>query len=335
MEISESTVHSVILHQVGNRLKEEPLTLADECFAITEGISNVILGGYLRGIVNNKNQYQLTHESDMALNDVAHHVSNFFSRTTSFIELSKNLAAHLYKSTHHPNIAAGDLFVILFNKLKIDGIYKSAIGIYKSESKQQYISTRTEGKKLRLEISNGINPDLIDKGALIVEGSDFIYAIDRLSSRTKYWLDDFLSVKQIPNESTKAAVAGDLIGKICENVDNPIARQEFCHEVMALCSNQDEVLGNEIKAISEKYTPADIWDSEFDKIIERKGLIASHEISVSAKSLEAKIKKVLRRVDLAHDISLIIPDGISFRSADFKTKGKTLQIIVLLEDKNG
>lgn len=75
MEIGESVVKAVILHQVGNRLREEPLVLADKCFAITDSISNVILGGYLRGIVSDKNQYVLSHESDMALNDVAHHES--------------------------------------------------------------------------------------------------------------------------------------------------------------------------------------------------------------------------------------------------------------------
>ena len=104
MELGESVVQDVILHQVGNRLREEPLVLADQCFAITESISNLILGGYLRGIVSDKNQYMLTHESDMALNDVAHHVYAFFSKKISFVELSKNLATHLYASAHHPNI---------------------------------------------------------------------------------------------------------------------------------------------------------------------------------------------------------------------------------------
>ena len=130
IEIGESVVQGVILHQVGNRLREEPLVLADQCFTITESISNLVLGGYLRGIVNDKNQYMLTHESDMALNDVAHHVSAFFSRKLSFVELSKNLATHLYVSAHHPNIASGDLSVIIFDRQKLNVSYNSAIGFY-------------------------------------------------------------------------------------------------------------------------------------------------------------------------------------------------------------
>lgn len=335
MDIGESIVQSVILHQVGNRLREEPLMLADQCFTTTDSISNLILGGYLRGIVNSKNRYVLTHESDMALNAVAHHVSDFFAKKASFIDLSQKLAAHLYTSAHHPNIAAGDLFVILFDKLKVDGKYSSAIGIYKSESKQQYISTRTDGKTQQLEVSSGIDPDLIDKGVLIVDGADIIYAIDRVSSRTKYWIDDFLKAKQVPNESTKSALAIGLIEKVRENIENPIARQEFSQEVAALCSDREEVLGNEIKEISEKYVSSDVWDSELNRIVERKGLLAPGEINMSTKGLEAKLKKILGRINLGHDITLIIPEGFSFNNVNFEIDGRTMRISVILEGNNG
>lgn len=335
MEIGESVVQAVILHQVGNRLREEPLVLADQCFAITESISSVILGGYLKGIASEKNQYVLSHESDMALNDVVHHVSDFFTKKTSFIELSQKIATHLYSSAHHPNIAAGDLFVILFDRLKLDGVFRSAIGIYKSESKQQYLSARTDGENQQLEVSSGINPDLIDKGALIIDGSKIIYAIDRLSSRTKYWIDDFLKAKQVPNESTKSAVAVGLIEKVRGNIENPIERQDFCREVMALCSDRDEVLGKEIRDVSEKYVSPDILRTEMERIIERKGLIEAGEINISAKSLHNKLKKIFSRINLGNEISLIIPDGFALSDVDFKIDGKFIKLNINLERKNG
>lgn len=335
MEIGESVVKAIILHQVGNRLREEPLVLSDNCFAITDSISNVILGGYLRGIASDKNQYVLSHESDMALNDVAHHASGFFSKKTSFENLSKNLATHLYSSAHHPNIASGDLFVILFDRLKVDGAYRSAIGIYKSESKQQYLSTRSDGKAQQLEVSSGINPDLIDKGVLIVDGSEIIYAIDRLSSRTKYWIDDFLKAKQIPNESTKSAVATGLIEKVRESIESPMARQEFCREVIALCSDKDKVLSEEIREVSNKYVSSDVWDKELGRLAERNRLADTKEISVSAKSLQSKLNRIFSRIGLGNDISLTIPDSLSFSDVEFKTDGKSIQIYVTLEKKNG
>lgn len=48
MEIGEAVVQSVIVHQVGNRLREEPLVLAGQSFSITESVSNLILGVFTR-----------------------------------------------------------------------------------------------------------------------------------------------------------------------------------------------------------------------------------------------------------------------------------------------
>lgn len=335
VEIGETLVKSVILHQVGNRLREESLVLAEECFDITTSISSVILAGYLRGIVSSKNQFVLSHESNIALNDVAYHTSDFFLGKSSFLELSKNIAHHLYASAHHPNIASGDLFVILFDHIKIDGEYKSAIGIYKSESKQQYISAKIDGEVQRLEVSSGINPDLIDKGALIIDGSEVIYAIDRLSSRTKYWIDDFLKAKQIPNETTKSTVAAALIEKVRKEIESPATQQKFYHEIVQLCSNKDKVSEGDLKSISKKYAHDDVWSAELERVIEHKGLVDSSDFSIPSKKLQNKIKKELTRINLGRDITLIIPPNLLFDDVEFQTNGKKIIINLVLESENG
>lgn len=335
MEIGESIVSSVILHQVGNRLREEPLVLADGCFNITSSISNLILGGYLRGIVSTKNQYLLYNEDDIALNSVAYYVSGFFSKKYDFIEVSKKLARHLYDSTHHPNVSSGDLFIILFDKLKVDGLYKSALGIYKSESKQQLLSTYKNGTTQELSVSTGINLDLIDKGALIVEGSNAIYAIDRVSNRTKYWIDDFLKARQIPNEIMKSSIAIGLIEKVRKKIKNPLDLKNFYKEINKLCSESDEVMSADIKHISDQYIDSEIWENEMVKVFDKKGLVKSDKFSISTKNLQAKLKKIFNRINLGNDISLIIPEGLLFSNTHFNITDEFVTITVILEKKNG
>lgn len=335
MEIGEAVVRSVIVHQVGNRLREEPLVLADQCFSISEGISNMILSGYLRGIVADKNLCLLTHETDMALNDVVHHASNFFTEKIAFVELSQRLATHLYASTHHPNIAAGDLFVILFDKVRLDGKYRSAVGVYKSESKHQYISAKMEGGVHQLEALTGVNPELIDKGALITEGSDSVYALDRLSNRTKYWLEDFLGAKQIPDEKTKSSIAVRLVEKIREKIEDVNSRQNFGREVMALCSEKDAVLGSELKQISERYVLGEVWDTELERIVERKGLMEIGDMSIPVNRFQTKLNKTLSRVDLGRDVFLAIPSSLSLEGAEVTVDGKMIRVNIVLEEKNG
>lgn len=335
MEIGEAIVQTVIVHQVGNRLREESLVLADQCFSTTDNISNLILGGYLRGIVNDRNSHLLTHEVDISLNDVAHHIESFFANDISFIELSKRIATHLYTSTHHPNTAAGDLFVILFDKLKQEEKYYSAIGIYKSESKHQYISTKTEGGTHELEVLTGINPELIDKGALIVQGTNTVYALDRFSKRTKYWMEDFLKAKQIPDEKTKSAIAISLVEKVRENIQDPAARQEFGQKIISLCSDRDEVTGSELRKISEEYVTDDLWNIELQSIVERKSLMDIGDFSVSTKRFETKLRKTFSRIDLGSEIQLTIPSNLLFGKAHLEIIGNSIRINVVLEEKNG
>lgn len=334
IEIGESVINSVILHQIGNKLREEPLVLANECFIIDDNISNVILGGYLRGIVSKKNQYIIDSENDLRLNDVAHHTSEFFEKKISFIELSKKLATHLYTCCHHPNIAAGDLFIILFDCLKVNDEYKSAIGIYKSEIKQKYLAAISDGSKNQLEIYSGINPDLIDKGALIIDGSKVIYAIDRLSSRTKYWFEDFLKAKQVPNENIKANLVANVIEKIRNDIDDPIKKQNFGRDILDLCESNNFLKNGEIQEITEKYVAPDIWANEFDTLISQKSFTNVEDIDISSKKLMRKLKKFFSQISLGNDISLIIPNNYSLRDVNLIVNQENISINIVLETEN-
>jgi len=335
MEIGEARVKSVILHKVGNRLREESLILAEECISITEDIANILLYGYLRGIVRSNNLFTLFHETDVTLNDLSHHISNFASEKIDFIELSKRLATHLYSSTHHPNIASGDLFIILFDNIKINDKYSSAIGIYKVESQQQYLSAHSENGTQQLEVIQGINPELIDKGALIIGDSNQIYVVDRLSNRTKYWIEDFLKAKQIPNERAKSAIALGLVTTVNNKIENPIERQNFGQEISVLCTKQDSISGIDIKNISEKYIPKETWDSELKQLNELKGEIELQELILPAKKFENKLQKVLSKINLGKDISLMLPNDFSFKGVTWDEEEKQVHISIVLEKSNG
>jgi hypothetical protein len=335
LEIGETVVQAVILHQIGNRLRKEPLVVADKCFSINDSISNVILGGYLKGIVNNKNRYTINSENDLRLNDVFYHTSQFFEKKISFIDLSQKLATHLYTCCHHPNIGAGDLFIILFNCLKCNNEYRSAIGIYKSEIKQKYLTAVSDGSKNQLEIYSGINPDLIDKGALVVDGSEVIYAIDRLSSRTKYWIEDFLKAKQVPNENIKAVLTANVIEKIRNDICDPIKKQDFGRDILELCKNRDFLINQEIEEISEKYVSPNSWSEELGKLMNQKGMVGIENINISTKNLQKKLKKIFNQVSLGNDISLIIPNDYSLCDVNLTVNQENISINIVLEAENG
>lgn len=335
MLIDEAVVRSIVVHEVGNPLKEEPLKLAEQCFSINAGIADLILEGYLRGILVERNLHLLTHKDDASANPVAELVKDFFANKLAFIDLSQKLASQLFASTHHASIASGDLFVVHFDKIKTDDGERSAIGLFKSESRQQYIAALADGESFRLETVTGINPGRIDKGALLIEGWDRVYALDRSSSRNsaKFWLEDFLVAKQIPDERTKSTIAVNLVEEVQKNIVDPVERQEFGHQVIALCASRESVQESELKELSEKFVPTEVWESELDRITDQKGLTEVENMAIPAKKFEKKLKKSLNRVSLGNDIVLAIPSDLSFEGVEFKTEGKTIQISIVLENR--
>ena len=333
MNINEALVSAITVHRVGNPLKEEPLTLADQCFAINEDIAGLILEGCLRDILVERNQHLLTPREDGAANPVGALISGFFKGELSFVALSQKLASHLFASTQHASIASGDLFVVHFDKIATDDGERSAVGLFKSESRRQYIAARAEGDGFRLETVTGINPGRIDKGALVIEGSDRVFALDRSRSNTRYWLEDFLVAKQIPNERIRSTVAVKLVEEVQKNIVDPVERQEFGHQVIALCTTRESVQESELKELSEKFVPTEVWESELDRISDQKGLVEVEDMAIPVKKFEKKLRRSLNRVSLGQDIVLSIPDDLSFEGVEFKTEGGTMRISIVLESR--
>lgn len=75
-----------------------------------------------------------------------------------------------------------------------------------------------------------------------------------------------------------------------DNIESPMARR-FCREVIALCRPGQELPGDEVRTVSEKYVSSDVWSTELARITERKGLVDTDEINVPTRNLQAKLKK--------------------------------------------
>jgi hypothetical protein len=131
MDLTTSTVDKLIVHRVGNKLRDESLKLSGTESPVNEELSSLLLGGYLKGIASETNEYYFHHETDLALNETRFYVRQYFEGETDFIETSRRLATHLYENSLHPNIRQGDLLVIQFDGIAFNNQKRRALGIFK------------------------------------------------------------------------------------------------------------------------------------------------------------------------------------------------------------
>ncbi|MFM2358840.1 MAG: hypothetical protein RLY16_833, partial [Bacteroidota bacterium] len=121
---------------------------------------------------------------------------------SNFVENSKQIAKHLFDISNHPKIKSGELYICDFQNLQLDGEMYNAVGIFKSESKEPYITVQQHSKYLELGYETAaINIKKLDKGCLIfntgAEDGYQVFVIDQTnrSSEAVYWVDEFLKLK--------------------------------------------------------------------------------------------------------------------------------------------
>lgn len=128
-----------------------------------------------------------------------------FADNEEFIAVSQQIAKHLYSCSIHPKIKDGELCVVLFRNVIVDGVTCEALGIFKSENKDTFLKMVSKGDRTEIYSETGININKLDKAAIIfntsAESGYWVTVIDRTNKATeaKYWTDEFLKVRPCSN----------------------------------------------------------------------------------------------------------------------------------------
>lgn len=200
----ESTIQQLAVHHVGNpqqderyALSEEPLTFKDEL------IPQLLMQYFLKPFEKNNEVYHLMHASgDINLNEIFHFCGELFATPDKFMEISQQIAKYLYSVSNHPKIKAGELYVVYFNQIQLEGELLDAVGIFKSETKETYLKVFPQEGGFGMDYEQeAININKLDKGCLIfntdTQDGYKVVVLDQTnrSQEALYWKDEFLQLK--------------------------------------------------------------------------------------------------------------------------------------------
>ncbi|MCQ2294473.1 MAG: nucleoid-associated protein [Bacteroidales bacterium] len=212
------SIHTVALHRVGNKATEEGYIISDQPLQLTEQLQDILVK-YFISPFKVEEYYHLFHEQDLEMNEVYHACANIFANPESLLEESTELARHLYNASTHANIKGGDFFVVYFKDCQLNGETMDAVGLFKSENKESFLKVQHDAEQWStqandpsakahycLEVHHGINPNKLDKGALIFNSEaekGFVVSVVDATNRTTdalYWKDSFLAIRQREDE---------------------------------------------------------------------------------------------------------------------------------------
>lgn len=206
INLFNTQIDSLSLHRVGNKTKSEVIFLSEEVQRLNDETNGLLKEFFFKPFREKEESYfQLSHESDVAFNEVYQYVTEIFKNTKETHAQSKKIARYLYEQSNHPNIKSGEVFVAHLTDVVLDNEKVDAVGIFKSEIKSDFLQFEEKGTHLEMILEHGVNLNKLDKGCLIFnvqsEEGYKVLSIDNNRYDTKYWLENFLGVNVLQDEN--------------------------------------------------------------------------------------------------------------------------------------
>lgn len=199
-------IETLSLHRVGNKSRNEKAFLSNQPYRLNDEITPLIKEFFLKPFRDKEEvYYQFAHDVDLDYNDMYTHAKNIFNNPDNFHSISKLITAHLWEQSNHPHIKSGEVYVAYLKNVSIDNTVVDAIGIFKSEIKNDFIEVDEIDAHLEMELKQGISLDKLDKGCLIFnykkdEGYK-ILTVDSNRYDSRYWMEHFLSIDAFQDEN--------------------------------------------------------------------------------------------------------------------------------------
>ncbi|WP_417445014.1 nucleoid-associated protein [Joostella sp.] len=199
-------IESLSIHRIGNKSKEEGTFFSEEPYRLNDEITGLLKEYFFKPFrEKEENYYRFDHEVDLEYNELYSMASEIFEDPASIHKISKSIATHLYDQSNHPHIKSGEIYTAYLSEVVLDNEKVDAIGIFKSELKHDFLEFEEKGMNLEILIRQGININKLDKGCLIINSNKEegfkILSIDSNRYDTKYWLENFLSVDALTDET--------------------------------------------------------------------------------------------------------------------------------------
>ncbi len=206
MDFSNATIDKLIVHQVGNKQKDEGVYLSHHPQRVEPQLEKKLLHYFLKSFQLETDLHRFAHTSSLSFNEVYMYTKSIFENG-DFAEAAERIAHHLYDASTHPKIMMGELLIVHFKDIKFDEVFRDVIGIYKVEKKDMFFKVLKNNDSLTLGTEEGINASKIEKGCFIINDDSelgyHIYNIDIHQKVTDYWVNKFLSIAPVENDSFK------------------------------------------------------------------------------------------------------------------------------------
>ena len=197
VRFTDALVTRLVLARVGHPQRGEPLLTSRAALDVPEA-DQPLLASLLLKPFGNLTAHRFAHHASLDQHELNTCAAAVFANPDELHPRGVEIAKRLHAKTNPPAIKSGDLCIALVGGVTCGSESLSAICILKSESVVPFLSISEQDGDLKLHTEQGINPEKIDKGALILNRFPnkgyHVLTFDRAGQESRFWVRDFLGV---------------------------------------------------------------------------------------------------------------------------------------------
>jgi len=213
LTFNQMSLENVVIHRVGNRLKEEGISFSKHPFDFDSELTLQLMLKYFLQPFKTPVYYQFIHDEYLNKNEVYELAGEIFSEPQNLFDASIAIAKDLYEKSNHPKIKAGELYIVYMEDILLEDEVLSGVGIFKTENKETFLTVNRKEDEFEIYSIDGINIAKLDKGCIILnteKETGYIVALPSNYEKNEaaYWKDTFLSLMPRNDDyhKTKAAI---------------------------------------------------------------------------------------------------------------------------------
>lgn len=238
VDYSQADIRHFIIHTHGLPDHENEMVLSKNTIPVNdESLKNLLLHFFIHPFKNQAFFYY-SETSRIAGNTVYPIVTEIFGHDGSFAEESQNLASRLDEFTFGNLKNESRLYVIFFTGLVVGEELVDAIGIFKTERKEQFLKIIGINNADGIEVHDGIPLNKPDYGCLIFNTeADQGYkalVIDPLGKKPENlaWINDFLQLQPRPDDFYATRNVVEIITGFCSQLPEPESHVERTEQIV-------------------------------------------------------------------------------------------------------
>lgn len=307
---SIGNIKAAVVQRVGNKSNDDGVAFSDSLCQM-DGVEE-----HLLTLINASFKFddwkQFYYIDELELNPTYRFVSKIFDDENCLVKQANNLARHLYEQSIHPNIKIGEFYVVLLEGCEIDGEETNAVGLFKSEVMETFLTVKMEHSHLVLSPQMGMSLKKLEKGCIIFnvekEQGYKLAVVDNTNPKSDahYWADNFLHVKDCNDDYHQTVKLMDMCTGFVQQlkeqseVDSVIAAKKTAELLKTSETVQVDDLADLLCQNEKQKQAFDTYRQSFE---EEHGSFAD-EISVVSKAASRKPVSRMNVLKLGNDFEV-------------------------------